>query len=174
MATVRQAVMSLALVATVAATAWFALQEDPAADVQDLLATPQRAAAPARMQAVASSAVSVAVPPATVLASTPRFAKADGNLFAVRHWQASPLAGASVVEVAPTPEPPPVLPFKYLGKLVEGGEVVVFLAQGNQIHLARRGDVLAGYRVDDLRADGMHFTHLARNAPYDLAFGSGN
>lgn len=172
MATLRQAVMSLALVATVAATAWFALQADPAADVQDLLAAPQRAAAPARMQAVAPSAV--AVPPATVLANTPRFAKADGNLFAVRHWQAAPLAGAPVVEAAPPPEPPPALPFKYLGKLVEGGEVVVFLAQGNQIHLARRGDVLAGYRVDELRADGMRFTHLARNAPYDLAFGSGN
>jgi hypothetical protein len=62
----------------------------------------------------------------------------------------------------PPPPAPPPLPFKYLGRWVEGGQLTVFLVQGGQpIPVAAAGQVLPGnWRVDEITARSVVFTYL--------------
>lgn len=63
--------------------------------------------------------------------------------------------------IAPPPLPPPrpvapPLPFQYLGKLSEDGQIRVFLNHQGKYLIARTGDVIDGiYRVEDIAGSRM-------------------
>jgi hypothetical protein len=182
MAAARQGVLGAALVATLAASVW-TLLEPPPAEEGDLVsaAAPRTGASPAARAAAPAPAPAPApvdrqaVPAAPVMAGGPRWTSSDGNLFATRRWEPPAAARGNPGSSEPQlPPAPPELPFRYLGKLVDGTQVVAFLAKGNDVLLARKGDVLAGWRVDDLRVDGMRLTHVVRAVHQDLVFGSSN
>jgi hypothetical protein len=71
----------------------------------------------------------------------------------------------------PAPQAPP-LPFSYLGKLVDGGKAVVFLASGDRNWAVRSGDTIDGsYRVDAIGDGTMTLTYLALDVRQELAIG---
>ncbi len=71
------------------------------------------------------------------------------------------------------PPPPPPIPFAYMGKMLDDGEVVVFLTRGDRNYLARKGATLDGqYRVDEIRDRTMVLTYLPQKVKQSLAIGS--
>jgi hypothetical protein len=80
--------------------------------------------------------------------------------------------------VAPPPPPPakptaPPLPFQYLGKLNEDGEIRVFLNHQGKHLIARTGDIINDtYRVDEIAAGRMSFVYLPLKEIQVLAIGA--
>lgn len=80
--------------------------------------------------------------------------------------------------VAPPPPPPakpkaPPLPFLYLGKLDEGGEIRVFLNYQGRHLIARVGDVINDtYRVEDIAGGRMSFLYQPLEEIQVLAIGT--
>ncbi|MCG6877294.1 MAG: hypothetical protein LJE97_19555 [Betaproteobacteria bacterium] len=94
--------------------------------------------------------------------------------FAPRSWQASQ---DEARKNAPPPPPPaapraPPLPFKYLGKAIEGGKVTAFLSRGDNTYVVRPGDTLDGaYRVESLDDQVIVFKYLPLGQRQELALG---
>lgn len=117
-------------------------------------------------------------PSATVLSHQPDWIYSEENPFAPREWIAPPPPPAqsdarvvTAVEV-PVAKPPPQLPFKFLGQMADGAERIVYLGLGEQVLLARNGDVLDGvYKVVALTPTHIEFeltdsgAHLALPLP---------
>ncbi|WP_284196769.1 hypothetical protein [Chitinimonas prasina] len=98
------------------------------------------------------------------------------NPFAPRNWQAPPLpvVTPTPVVVAPAlpvePAGPPPLPFKFMGRLHDGGEQVVYLSQGEQTLIARVGETLgATYKVLGMDAQRIEFEYLPTGDKQQLA-----
>jgi hypothetical protein len=71
------------------------------------------------------------------------------------------------------PPPPPPVPFAYMGKMLEGGETVVFLTRGDRNYVVRKGATIDGqYRVDAIGPRTMVLTYLPAKAKQSLAIGS--
>lgn len=69
--------------------------------------------------------------------------------------------GVTPVQLTETPAPPPI-PFKFLGQMIDGKDRIVYLGMGEQVLLARVGDVLEGtYKVIDVRSTQVQFELLA-------------
>lgn len=90
--------------------------------------------------------------------------------FAPRGWLAS---SAPVVPVAPPPaepapmpvvqEPvgPPPLPYKFMGKMDDGGSQVFYLSRGNETFVVHAGDTLeSAYKVLTVDARRIEFEHI--------------
>lgn len=88
-----------------------------------------------------------------------------------------PAAPRPVPVAAPKPEaaPPPqapALPFRVLGRYVDGGEETIFLQQAERAIAVRVGDVLDGqYRVDSLAAGVLTLIYLPLNQRQTLDIG---
>ncbi|TFW09519.1 hypothetical protein E4K72_05600 [Oxalobacteraceae bacterium OM1] len=89
--------------------------------------------------------------------------------FASKGWQQPPpqpvTQAAPTTVAAPTapPEPvgPPPLPFKFMGRLNDGGSEVVYLSKGDQTVVAHPGDVIDGmYRVTAMTRQQIEFEHV--------------
>lgn len=80
--------------------------------------------------------------------------------------------------VAPPPPPPakptaPPLPFQYLGKLSEDGEIRVFLNHQGKHLIAKVGDTINGnYRVEEIAGGRMTFLYQPLNETQVLAIGT--
>ncbi|MEH6459746.1 hypothetical protein [Chitinimonas sp. JJ19] len=84
------------------------------------------------------------------------------------------MAAPAPVVVAPAlpvePAGPPPLPFKFMGRLHDGGEQVVYLSQGEQTLIARVGETLgATYKVLGLDAQRIEFEYLPTGDKQQLA-----
>ena len=98
----------------------------------------------------------------------------EADLFNARSWEA--LAADEGRRSAPPPPPPPPqappLPFTFMGKLIDGEQVVVFLTNGARNWVVRAGDTIDGvYRVDAIGDERMRLTYLALDIPQELAVG---
>lgn len=71
------------------------------------------------------------------------------------------------------PQPPP-LPFTYLGRLIDDGQVTVYLEDDEDRNLAvRQGDVINGiYRVKRISPAAVTFVYLPMNKQQTLDIGS--
>jgi hypothetical protein len=76
-----------------------------------------------------------------------------------------------VARVAPPPPPSaPALPFKYMGKLVDGDETKVFLIHGDRNLVVRAGDTIESvYRLDRISDDELILTYLPMNQRQTLS-----
>ena len=75
---------------------------------------------------------------------------------------------------APPPPPPraPALPFRVIGRLIDGASTLVFLQSGQTTLVARRGDLIErNYRVDEVNEKQVVFTYLPLNQKQQLAIG---
>lgn len=86
------------------------------------------------------------------------------DLFASR-IVAPPVAAAPSVQAA-NPQPPPApsvppLPFKYLGRMTDGGKVTVFLERNQDTLSAAEGETLDNtYRIESIAEFAVHFVYL--------------
>jgi hypothetical protein len=86
----------------------------------------------------------------------PIWVTTDENPFAPRAWQAPSIPQTEVaravqtVELTQAPQEPPAtpLPYRFLGQMQDGDSHVFYLGRGDQVLLARQGEVLEGsYKV---------------------------
>ncbi|MDO8294093.1 MAG: hypothetical protein Q7T29_14695 [Gallionella sp.] len=133
---------------------------------------------PAKAAAGTAAAASARVPPAaTDMPSAAvsgqslreHFDPQATDLFASHSWQPPP-------PPPPKPEPPkaPPLPFRYLGKVLDEGQILAFVGQGVRTHLLRTGDVLAEYKIDEITPTEITFVYLPLNEKQHMTFGSSN
>jgi hypothetical protein len=77
------------------------------------------------------------------------------DAFAERSWQPPPPPAVKAEPVVPP------LPFSYLGRMVDGDQVVLFLARQGQSREARAGDTLDRvWRIDEIGERAVKFTFL--------------
>lgn len=89
------------------------------------------------------------------------------NLFPPQSWKPPPPPPPPVLRMPP-PSPPP-MPFRYMGRWTEPQGMVVFLTQGENVFLVRKGDTLSGvWRVDDISQGQMDMTYLPMNKQQTL------
>lgn len=93
-----------------------------------------------------------------------RARNADGvpDLFAPRKPIAPPVPQAVDSQPPPPPAPSaPPLPFTYLGKLIDGEKLEVFIAQGNEHYSVEKGKTIDNqYRVEKVTASAVTFIYL--------------
>ena len=54
----------------------------------------------------------------------------------------------------------PALPFRYIGKMLDGGKLAVFLANGNDSFAVTEGARVGDYRIDKITEAEVVFTYL--------------
>jgi len=67
---------------------------------------------------------------------------------------------APVVHAAPAKPSAPPLPFKYFGKLTEGGKTETYVMQGDELISIAPGQKIGDYRVDKISEASIAFTYL--------------
>lgn len=171
-----------------AALAWFGNRDDPADLAEPVARGPARApavagrASPTPAIAAAAGptgptrAAGVATPEIPLLALLDRAAAAErtrgpgrGSLFGAQSWAPPAVQAVVASAAAPAPTAPP-LPFSYIGRQTQVGQVEVFLAQGDKVYVVHVHSLLdKDYRVDAISPTAVSFTYLPLNTPQQLA-----
>lgn len=112
------------------------------------LPRPSRSAAPAAGEALNLDKLS--------LRTEAGAEKSGVDPFAPRSF--SPLVPADAAK--PHKPVAPLLPFRYLGKMIEDGRLNVFLARGEESLSVRAGQRIGEYRVDKVSDSEIVFTYL--------------
>lgn len=109
------------------------------------------------------------------LKRTPLPEASSEDLFRSQSWYVPPPTPKTKPAGPPPPPPPPTappLPFTFLGKMVENGQIVVFLSNADRNIVARSGDIIDGtYKVDSITPTLMTMTYLPLNIKQTLAVG---
>src|SRR5882762_1492727 len=100
--------------------------------------------------------------------------KLRAPLFASRSWQPPAPKISSAPRVPPAPTAPP-MPYRYAGKLVQGGQQSVLLAKGDMLFPVNEGETLDGaYRVESIGETQITLTYLPlaheERIPVDSSF----
>ncbi|MBI3145184.1 MAG: hypothetical protein HYZ18_07970 [Pseudogulbenkiania sp.] len=94
------------------------------------------------------------------------------DIFTRQSWYVPPPPPKSA---PPAPPAPPPLPFTYLGKVIDGAQVTVFVTQGDRNLAVKTGDVIDGtYRVDAIAPPMMTITFLPLSMQQSLEIGGAN
>lgn len=82
-------------------------------------------------------------------------------------------AGLSAASRSPPPPSAPQLPFIFIGRMIDGDVVTLFLTGNNQLYSAKLNDILDGaYRVDKIAEKSAVLTYLPMNIQQELVFNS--
>ena len=98
----------------------------------------------------------------------------DVNLFGASWAEREAEEARRNVPPPPTPPPPqaPPLPFAFMGKLVDDGNVIAFLVKDDRNYVVRRGDLIDGtYRVEEISEVSLTFSYLPLDLRQSLALG---
>ncbi len=96
-------------------------------------------------------------------------AKADP--FARLNLAPAPAAQAEQGSQAPAKPTAPPLPFKYLGKMIDGDKLAVFVSRGDETYTLQPGQKLDdSYRVDQVGEESATFTYLPLKTKQELQF----
>jgi hypothetical protein len=87
-----------------------------------------------------------------------------GELFARDVEPAQQAAGPGPGAGTPAKPVEPQLPFAYLGRIIEEGNVSVFLARGDEPIVAKPGQSLEQFRLDEVTDTTLSFTHVPSGA----------
>ena len=97
--------------------------------------------------------------------------KSSQSFFGAQSWTPPPPPAA-----APPPPPPPTappLPFKYLGKKSDDGQLEVYLSNGDRTYIVQEKTIIDNiYRVDSIKPTAMSLTYLPLNQVQTLQIGS--
>jgi len=75
---------------------------------------------------------------------------------------------------APQPKAPaaqaeaPAMPFRYIGKMIDNGQLAVFLQKGNDSYTAMEGERVGDYRIDKITENEIRFTYLPKKTKLTL------
>ncbi len=151
----RQRWIALALIVTLVAVFWPAREDSD--EVVETVRQVDRQAVPATVRAKHGGASTRQAAPV----ARERLAKMQANLFPSQTWVPPPPPPKPYVPPPPPPPKPPPLPFKYMGRWVDDGQLTVFLVQGEQPIPIQAGQVLQGsWRVDEISDRQVVFTYL--------------
>jgi hypothetical protein len=90
----------------------------------------------------------------------PGLGEAQANLFATPR-RAPPRAAAPAPPTPPPPPAAPPLPYRFLGRYVEGERTALYLARGDEPVLAAPGATLpGGYRVEAITPEAVTLLYL--------------
>lgn len=166
----RQLALGGALAATLAATAWVAMQPGDEAAV----------VAPVRRAATVAAAASAVSASASAPVAAAREAWAEVPPEQLAAWQPPPPPPPppAAAPAPPAPPPPPTappLPYQMIGRVVEGEGAktveVALLAGPNRALSVKRGDVIDGqWRVEQVSTQGISLTWLPAKLPQNIAF----
>lgn len=94
------------------------------------------------------------------------------RLFGAHSW--APRAAPVAPVIAPMAQAAaPALPFSYIGRKTQGGQVEVFLSQGDTVHVVRVASLIEStYRVDAISPTAVSFTFLPLNTTQQLSIGA--
>lgn len=96
------------------------------------------------------------------------------GLFQPKSWYTPP-PQQPVSFLPPPPAPPsaPQLPFTFIGRMIDGNKVVLFLSKNNRQYAVKVNDVLDDtYRMDKITDNNAVLTYLPMNIQQTLAFNS--
>jgi hypothetical protein len=160
----------VALALTLIAVRW-AGGQDPANSRAAGASRGNEAARPAR-EASASTAATEQVPELRLdRLGTRSPAAPAGDPFQARSWAPPPDPEATRPRPPPRPQAPP-LPFTYMGKMMDGNTIVVFLANEDRNYVARVGETLDGtYRVERIADNELVVTYLPLKIKQTLPLG---
>lgn len=156
------------------ASALFALgSEFLPADDQETDAWMPVHAAPHR-PAVGESAFVDDTPTPVIEFPASRRVPAGGAMFRGKSFAAPPPPPPPPPPPAPPPPPRvPQVPFKYVGKLLEGGVLRAYVSLGDRLIAVHPGDVIdQQYRIDSVEAREIRLTYLPLNARQSIAAGA--
>jgi hypothetical protein len=165
------------LAATLAAAAWIG---DRTSSAPDLVAAAEADSRPAAPRAGRAQREGDAPRLHLEKLQSRELGDATRDPFAVRRPRADKPAAARAVTPAepavaappPPPPSPPALPFTYLGKLVEGEDIAVFLTQGERNLVVRQGDTIdATYRVERIAESAITLTYLPLDQRQTIVIG---
>ena len=100
----------------------------------------------------------------------------SSGLFESRSWYAPPpVAAVPVVETVSTQPPPqptaPPLPFTFIGRMLDGNEVTLFISNGGNQYTVKTHDVVdETYRVEKIAESEAVLTHLPTGTEQTLTF----
>lgn len=162
----RWSLLSLALAGTLTAI-FYPVDDGGNESIGDNVAAPRAAASAAKTTTAVSGVTATA---------QSRWIAAEADPFAPKGWQPEPVtlqpaaesqAPVAIVEAAPPPVP---LPFKFVGQMNDGTDLVIYLSSGDQVVLARQGDTLdGGYRVSSIGPTQIEFESIASGLKQPLA-----
>lgn len=165
--------LGLALAATLGAAVWVGEQEDAAPELV-AQAVPRPAAESVRRPA--PRVPSAAITRAGLKREISREPVPD--VFAAKSWYVPPPPPKYVPPAPPPPPPapvPPPLPFIYLGKLVDNGQITVFVVfKGRNLAVKANEVIDSTYRIDSLDARSMALTYLPLDMKQTLSLGERN
>ncbi len=171
----RWTVLILLLGLTLSATAWVSQRDEPA-----VVVAKAHAGEPARKVKVAeTNGVRKNVPGKNTVETIPELnleklqrdetEEAETDLFAPKSWYVPPPPPKAV---PPPPPSAPPLPFTYMGKLIEDGQMTVFLTKQDRNYVVKVGDTIDGtYKVEEVRARMMTLTYLPLKIKQTLMIG---
>lgn len=163
--TLRRALMFGTLAAVVAWSAWLAVTED-IGEADDAIELAKPPAASQARHAAAPAAAPVERKRA------PRLALARANLFPGQTWYVPLPPPPPPAYVPPPPPQAPPLPFAYMGRWQEGGQVTYYLMRGTLPVSARAGEVIDGaWRLEPVAGSVLNFTYLPLNQTRSLRAG---
>ena len=97
-----------------------------------------------------------------------KFSSQAGDIFRQQSW--APPPPPPDLNNPPPPPPPPPLQFKYLGKVIEGDDIRVFLALAERNYILKPGEnINSQYRMDEVTDSSITFTYLPLNAKQALS-----
>jgi hypothetical protein len=97
-----------------------------------------------------------------------KFSSQAGDIFRQQSW--APPPPPPDPNNPPPPPPPPPLQFKYLGKVIEGDDIRVFLALAERNYILKPGEnINSQYRMDEVTDSSITFTYLPLNAKQALS-----
>ncbi|MBC3832904.1 hypothetical protein H8K33_15445 [Undibacterium amnicola] len=100
--------------------------------------------------------------------------------FSPRGWGAQPVAVVDnqvvktvVAEPAYAPQAPvgpPPLPYRFLGKLTDEGDIIVYLGRGEQTYVAKVGEIIEStYKVVKITEQSLELEHLPTGEKQSLS-----
>ncbi|WP_051711081.1 hypothetical protein [Andreprevotia chitinilytica] len=164
----RQLILGIALSVTLALVFWVS-RDQAEAVVQPAPRHPSGVYKSSQIK-VASSASAVE----KLHALSRRGSGVMADALAPANWLATPVPAQSASAAAMLPPQAPALPFQVLGKYIEDGKLAVFLQYGERNIVARAGDTIDDYRVDQIGGGLMAFTYLPLNEKQTLVIGEVN
>lgn len=158
------------LLAVLAAVGGFVIVSragDPAAP------SPRPAAKSAAKPSAGPATPQQAAAPGATLPERAGLSETQSPLFSSQSWEPPP---PPVVVQPPAPPPKPVappLPYTFAGRMLQDGQVYVFLARGDSVVTAKQGDVIDGvYRVDGVTESEVALTYVPLNQKQSLTVAS--
>ncbi|MBW8327808.1 MAG: hypothetical protein K0M48_01175 [Thiobacillus sp.] len=167
----RRAIMFSALAGVAAWSAWLAFNE-PASEADTDPAEMAEPVVRARLPATAAQGTLPAIGPGKSQDAAPRLALSRTNLFPEQTWYVAPPPPPPPPYVPPPPPQAPALPFSYMGRWQEAGQITYYLARGTQPVSVRTGQVLDGvWRLEPVTGNLLNFTYLPLDQTRSLRTG---